>query len=69
MIKILLILPLLLLDTALVLVYKEHGLVPEIDTVRCTAIWQSGAQWYCKGLDEKDYWSDKYPKIIRRGLK
>ena len=58
------------LDTALVLTYKGHGLFPECDTVKCTAIIRSGpSEWYIKGIDNKDYWSEKEPKLIKGKVK
>lgn len=50
------------------IVYTEHELVYEVDTVDCTYKSKVGSMWYLKGEDGIDYWSDKPPYLLRRRL-
>lgn len=50
------------------LIYREHELVYETDTVDCTYMSKVGREWYLKGTDGINYWSDRHPKLIRRRI-
>ena len=47
------------------IIYREHELTYETDTVLSKTYFKSGNQWYIKWINQ-DYWSDKQPKRVKR---
>ena len=48
-----------------VVICQMHEMYSIFDTAYACDWRQSGVQWYVKGCDEVDYWSDKAPRLLK----
>ena len=49
-----------------VVITIEHELTHEVYIVTAVCWWKVNNQWYVKGVDGDEYWSDKPIRIVRR---
>lgn len=55
------------IETAVI--FREHELLYEVDTIKCNVWIKSGGTYYLKGIDGNDYRSDKAPVILGKEKK